>query len=88
MTANTAKPRGTTLYGQQIACSARDGRLGNSCTPYRRVGCPYGRVRHRESTGVSFALLQGDMGSREPVRLGVCELRRCLRKRGPPLRKI
>jgi len=85
---NTARPRVTTLYGQRIACSARDGRVGNPCTLYRRVGCLYGRVRQRESTGVSGACLPEDLGSREPVRLGVCELRRYLRKRGPPLWKI
>jgi len=85
---NTARPRVTTLYGQRIACSARYGRVGTSCTSYRRVGCLYGRVRQRESTGVRVARLPEELGSREPVRLRVCDLRRYLRKRGPPLWKI
>jgi len=88
MATKTARPRVTTISGQRIACSAQDGRLGNSCTPYRRVGCLHGRVRQRESTRVSVARLQEDLGSREPLRLGVCELRRYLRKRGLPLWKI
>jgi len=86
--ASTARPRGTTLFCQRIACSARNRRVRNCCTPCRRVECPYGRVRLRESTGVSVARLQGDVGSRGPVRRGVCELRRYLRQRGPPLWKI
>ena len=80
MAATTARPRGTSLYGQRIACSARDGCLGNSCTPYRRMGCPFGRVRRRKSTGVSVARLQGDLGSRKPVRKEFCQLRRYVRK--------
>jgi len=69
----TARPRETTLDGWRIACRSRDGCLSNSFTPYRRVGCLYGRVRQRESTGVSVARVQEDVGSREPVRLGGCE---------------
>ena len=88
MATNTARQRATTLYGQRIACSARDGRVGNSCTPYRKVGCLYGRIRQRESTGVSVARPPKDLDSRGPVILGACELRRYLRKRGPPLWKI
>jgi len=82
---NTARPRVNAQYGHRIACSAQDGHLGTSCTPYRRAGCLYGRVRQRESTGVSVARLQENLGAREPVCLRVCELSRYIRKRGPPL---